>query len=80
MTFLCTIEAAYSKDFEGYNERMFQTGGSYRGSNAHKRIWNTEQKKAVFTTPKQLNALSAAKVEECVRVLRRRPVTPRNGF
>jgi hypothetical protein len=45
MTFLCTIEAAYSKDFEGYNERMFQTGGSYRGSNAHKRIWNTEEKK-----------------------------------
>jgi len=79
MTFLCTIEAAYSKDFEGYNERMFQTGGSYRGSNAHKRT-GIPKRKSGFTTPKQLNALSAAKVEECVRVLRRRPVTPRNGF
>lgn len=33
-------------------------GGFYRGNNAHKRIWNTDEKKAVFTAPHRLNALS----------------------
>jgi hypothetical protein len=48
MTFLCTIEAAYSKDFEGYNERMFQTGGSYRGSNAPQANLEYRTEKSVF--------------------------------
>lgn len=52
------IELTYPKDFKDYNARLFQPGGFYRGNDAHKRVWNTEQKKAVFTTPKQLNALS----------------------
>ncbi len=52
------IEFTYPKDFKDYNARMFQPGGFYRGNNAHKRIWNTEEKKAVFTAPHRLNALS----------------------
>ena len=52
------IEFTYPKDFRNYNARMFQPGGFYRGNDAHDRVWNTEEKKAVFTTPAQLNALS----------------------
>lgn len=52
------IEATYPKDFKEYNARLFQPGGFYRGNDAHERVWNTEEKKAVFTAPKQLNALS----------------------
>ncbi len=52
------IEQTYPKDFKDYNARMFEAGGFYRGNNAHERIWNTEQKKAVFTRPHRLNALS----------------------
>lgn len=52
------IEATYPKDFRDYNERMLQPGGFYRGNDAHDRIWNTEEKRAVFTTPERLNALS----------------------
>ncbi|MCJ8056926.1 FdhF/YdeP family oxidoreductase [Shinella curvata] len=52
------IERTYPKDFKDYNARMFEPGGFYRGNNAHERIWNTEQKKAVFTRPHRLNALS----------------------
>lgn len=52
------IEATYPKDFRDYNERMLQPGGFYRGNDAHDRVWNTEEKRAVFTTPERLNALS----------------------
>jgi len=52
------IEASYPKDFRDYNERMFQPGGFYRGNDAHDRIWNTQEKKAVFSTPERLNSLS----------------------
>lgn len=52
------IEATYPDDFKHYNQRMFEPGGFYRGNDAHDRKWNTEEKKAVFTTPHQLNALS----------------------
>ncbi|MGV1872920.1 FdhF/YdeP family oxidoreductase [Agrobacterium rosae] len=52
------IEFTYPKDFKDYNARMFQPGGFYRGNNAHKRIWNTDEKKAVFTAPHRMNALS----------------------
>lgn len=52
------IEATYPKDFKDYNARMFEAGGFYRGNDAHERVWNTEEKKAVFTTPDRLNALS----------------------
>ncbi|XUY30154.1 FdhF/YdeP family oxidoreductase (plasmid) [Agrobacterium sp. rho-8.1] len=52
------IELTYPKDFKDYNARMFQPGGFYRGNDAHNRIWNTDDKKAVFTAPEQLNALT----------------------
>jgi molybdopterin-dependent oxidoreductase alpha subunit len=52
------IEATYPDDFKDYNRRMFEPGGFYRGNDAHQRVWNTEEGKAVFTTPDRLNALS----------------------
>jgi molybdopterin-dependent oxidoreductase alpha subunit len=52
------IEFTYPRDFRAYNERMFEPGGFYRGNDAHDRIWNTAEKKAVFTAPDRLNALS----------------------
>lgn len=52
------IEYTYPKDFKDYNARMFQPGGFYRGNSAHDRVWNTEPKKAIFTAPGRLNALS----------------------
>lgn len=54
------IERTYPDDFKDYNVRLFTPGGFYRGNDARNRIWNTEGKKAVFTTPTQLNALSFA--------------------
>jgi molybdopterin-dependent oxidoreductase alpha subunit len=52
------IEFTYPKDFKDYNSRSFEPGGFYRGNDAHQRVWNTEEKKAVFTRPDRLNALS----------------------
>lgn len=52
------IEYTYPKDFKDYNARMFQPGGFYRGNAAHERVWNTKPKKAIFTAPQRLNALS----------------------
>lgn len=63
------IEYSYPKDFKGYNARMFQPGGFYRGNSAHERIWKTEEKKAVFTTPKQINALSFADADGRFRLV-----------
>ncbi len=54
------IEYSYPKDFKDYNSRLFQPGGFYRGNGAHEREWQTPEKKALFTTPGQLNALSFA--------------------
>ena len=50
------IEKTYPDDFRDYNARMFNLGGFYRGNAAHERIWNTESKKADFTTPDMLHA------------------------
>jgi molybdopterin-dependent oxidoreductase alpha subunit len=52
------IELTYPDDFRDYNARMFEPGGFYRGNDARERIWNTEEKKAIFTAPDRLNALS----------------------
>ena len=52
------IEYSYPEDFKDYNARMFEPGGFYRGNSAHERKWKTPEKKAVFTTPDRLNALS----------------------
>ncbi len=50
------IEKTYPKDFRDYNGRLFTPGGFYRGNAAHERVWNTEVKKAMFTTPHVLHA------------------------
>lgn len=63
------IEHTYPKDFKEYNARMFQPGGFYRGNSAHERIWKTEEKKAVFTAPSQLNALSFSDVDGRFRLV-----------
>ncbi len=52
------IEVTYPHDFKDYNARMFEPGGFDRGNDAHDHIWNTEEKKAVFTKPDRMNALS----------------------
>jgi molybdopterin-dependent oxidoreductase alpha subunit len=52
------IEASYPDDFRDYNKRMFEPGGFYRGNAARNRVWKTDEGKAVFTTPQQLNALA----------------------
>ncbi|WP_312929563.1 FdhF/YdeP family oxidoreductase [Agrobacterium cavarae] len=63
------IEATYPDQFRAYNERMFEPSGFYRGNSAHNRVWKTEEKKAVFTTPKQLNALSFDDAEGRFRLI-----------
>lgn len=63
------IEFTYPKDFKDYNARLFQPGGFYRGNDAHERVWNTEEKKAVFTAPRQLNALSFGDADGRFRLL-----------
>ncbi len=50
------IEETYPELFHGYNERMWQPGGFYKGNKARERIWETKSGKAEFTTPKMLSA------------------------
>ena len=50
------IEETYPKFFEGYESRMWQPGGFYKGNKARERIWETKTGKAGFTTPKMINA------------------------
>ncbi|QFY62795.1 FdhF/YdeP family oxidoreductase (plasmid) [Rhizobium grahamii] len=52
------IEKTYPEDFADYNARLNIPGGFYRGNAAHERVWKTPEKKALFTTPDQLNSLS----------------------
>jgi len=51
------IAETYPDDFGGFNERMFEPGGFYRGNPARDRNWQTESGKAQFTTPTTLSAL-----------------------
>ena len=54
------IAETYSAEFHRFNERMWTPGGFYRGNAARERVWKTEEKKAVFTTPKTMTAVSFA--------------------
>ena len=54
------IADTYSAEFHRFNERMWTPGGFYRGNAARERVWKTEEKKAVFTTPKTMTAVSFA--------------------
>lgn len=51
------ISATFPDDFAGYNARLFEPGGFYRGNPARKRDWKTKSGKAQFTTPTTLSAL-----------------------
>ena len=53
------IERCYPDDFKGYNARMFDPGGFYRGNAAREREWKTESGRAEFTDPTGLIALVA---------------------
>jgi molybdopterin-dependent oxidoreductase alpha subunit len=50
------IEETYPQMFHGYEKRMWQPGGFYKGNKARERIWETKSGKAEFTTPEFLNA------------------------
>ena len=50
------IEQTYPDKFKDFNKRMFTPGGFYKGVPAHERIWETENRKANFTTPDMLSA------------------------
>lgn len=51
------IAATYPDKFAGYNDRLFEPGGFYKGNPARERNWKTESGKAQFTTPTTLTAL-----------------------
>jgi molybdopterin-dependent oxidoreductase alpha subunit len=51
------IAETYPEEFHGFNARMFQPGGFYRGNKARERIWKTESGKATFTCPDVMSAL-----------------------
>jgi molybdopterin-dependent oxidoreductase alpha subunit len=63
------IEETYPDDFHDYNERLFTPGGFYRGNGAHERIWETDEKKAIFTTPEQLDSLCFGDADGRYRLL-----------
>lgn len=50
------IEATYPEKFAGFNDRMWQPGGFWKGNKAAERIWQTESGKAEFFVPDTLNA------------------------
>ncbi|MEQ8346044.1 MAG: FdhF/YdeP family oxidoreductase [Sneathiellaceae bacterium] len=54
------IEATYPEDFRDFNGRLFEPGGFHRKIAAHNRVWETDEGKAVFTTPEQLSSLGFA--------------------
>ncbi len=51
------IEETYPDQFRGFNQRMFDAGGFYRGNHARERIWETDSGKAEFTCPSVMSAL-----------------------
>ncbi|PZX14495.1 molybdopterin-dependent oxidoreductase alpha subunit [Palleronia aestuarii] len=63
------IERTYPDDFAEYNNRLFTPGGFWRENPAHKRIWETESGKAVFTDPDQLNSISFEDAEGRYRLI-----------
>lgn len=63
------IETTYPEDFHGFNQRMFEPGGFYRGNGAHERIWKTGSGKAIFTDPSRLNSLGFSEAPGRYRLL-----------
>ena len=54
------IAETYPQFFHDFNARLWQRGGFYRGNKARERIWETKSKKAQFTSPVTLTAVSFA--------------------
>ena len=50
------IAETYSEEFHGFNARMFEPGGFYRGNAARNRIWKTQSGKAEFAIPTVMSA------------------------
>lgn len=63
------IAETYPSMFPNFNARLWQRGGFYRGNTARERVWETETKKASFTTPKRLNAVSVDDVAGRFRLM-----------
>lgn len=51
------IAQTFPDDFAGFNDKLYQPGGFYRGNPAREREWKTDSGKAEFTTPTTLSAL-----------------------
>lgn len=51
------IEATYPEDFHGFNDRLFDAGGFYRGNPVRQRQWHTDSGKAEFTQPTVMSAV-----------------------
>lgn len=63
------IEKTYSEQFHGFEKRMWQPGGFYRGNTARERIWKTESGKAEFTRPAALSATGFAEAPGRYRLI-----------
>lgn len=51
------IAETYPDLFAGFNDRLFEPGGFYKGNPARERRWETESGRARFTVPTTLSAL-----------------------
>lgn len=63
------IEKTYPEQFSGYEHRMHQPGGFYRGNSARERVWKTESGKAEFTPPETLSAFGVKEAPGRMRLI-----------
>ena len=63
------IEKTYPEQFAGYEHRMHQPGGFYRGNSARERVWKTESGKAEFTPPETLSAFGVKEAAGRMRLI-----------
>jgi molybdopterin-dependent oxidoreductase alpha subunit len=63
------IEKTYPEQFAGYERRMHQPGGFYRGNSARERVWKTESGKAEFTPPETLSAFGVKEATGRMRLI-----------
>ena len=63
------IEKTYPEQFSGYEHRMHQPGGFYRGNSARERVWKTESGKAEFTVPTVLSAFGVKEAPGRMRLI-----------
>jgi molybdopterin-dependent oxidoreductase alpha subunit len=63
------IEKTYPEQFAGYERRMHQPGGFYRGNSARERVWKTESGKAEFTPTETLSAFGVKEATGRMRLI-----------